>query len=233
MNEMKKYVNAIERSLRLDRPTRLRVMNDLASDLQSRLDAGTDPAQIRAELGSPQQVAAQFNAAFPEHRDPASPWRWAFLAATVALLLGALGVPNLLLGLLSRAVTLQANSEIVGAIGGADGPTAIFVTSTQSPIGVAYIIACLAVFLLLGWCRRGGYRRYWLPIALCGGWCAIGWFGTEVWQALEWSATLAHPTPLLASILLQSLFTTGTWSCLAVLILAALALRQGKAAGKK
>ena len=40
MNEMKRYVNTVERCLRLDPATRLRVMNDLASDLQSRLEAG-------------------------------------------------------------------------------------------------------------------------------------------------------------------------------------------------
>ena len=35
MNEVKRYVNTVERHLRLDRTTRLRVMNDLASDLQA------------------------------------------------------------------------------------------------------------------------------------------------------------------------------------------------------
>ena len=56
MNEMKRYVNTVERCLRLDPATRLRVMNDLASDLQSRLEAGETMEQIRRGTGRPGTV---------------------------------------------------------------------------------------------------------------------------------------------------------------------------------
>ena len=58
MNEMKQYVHDIEKKLRVDRATRRRIMSDLASDLQSRLDGGETAADIRADLGEPEQVAA-------------------------------------------------------------------------------------------------------------------------------------------------------------------------------
>ena len=61
---VKQYMNAIESALRVDWKTRVRIMNDLASDFQSRRDAGQTDAQIMAELGTPKAVAAEFNAAF-------------------------------------------------------------------------------------------------------------------------------------------------------------------------
>ena len=89
MNEMKRYVNTVERCLRLDPATRLRVMNDLASDLQSRLEAGETMEQIRAELGGPEQLAAALEAEFAAHRDPAPRWRWWLLVGAAAVLAAA------------------------------------------------------------------------------------------------------------------------------------------------
>ena len=91
MNEMKRYVNTVERCLRLDPATRLRVMNDLASDLQSRLEAGETMEQIRAELGGPEQLAAALEAEFAAHRDPAPRWRWWLLAGAAAVVAGGGG----------------------------------------------------------------------------------------------------------------------------------------------
>ena len=87
MNEIKRYVNTVERHLHLDRATRLRVMNDLAGDLQSRLEAGESLAEIQAELGDARTLADTLNREFADHRDSASPWRWAFLALAVFLVL--------------------------------------------------------------------------------------------------------------------------------------------------
>ena len=79
-----------------------------------------------------------------------SPWRFAFLAV------GAYGAVKLLGGLwinliymLVRTQTLVSVSESysVGVIGGADGPTAVFISS---PVWFSYIIpaACLTVGIL-------------------------------------------------------------------------------------
>ena len=46
MNAMKRYVNDIERNLRMDRPTRVRIMRDLGSDIQSRREAGATDEQM-------------------------------------------------------------------------------------------------------------------------------------------------------------------------------------------
>ncbi len=211
MNEIKRYVTAVEWHLRLDRATRLRVMNDLASDLQSRLDAGETPAAIRADLGEPKQLAATLNAEFAAHRDPAPRWRWWLLAGAAAALAAA--------GFGSCAQRQAAAS--VGIIGGADGPTAIWVTGPAGfsgwlPLGLIWAALLLAAFLLLGWCRRGRPRRYWLPAALCAAVLAAEAALALLGRAL-WPAFVLSPLGALAELLLS-----GCW--LAVLLLA-LALR--------
>lgn len=164
MDEMRRYLKEVRRGLRLDRKTRARVMSDLAGDLESRLQAGQTPEEIRAELGTPAQAAATLNEAFPDHRSDASGWRWLFVAVAGVWIFLVSDLP----GRVFRLFT--ADSATIGIIGGADGPTAIFVTSKWPGLvtdGVPLLSACLAGFLLLGWCRRGGKGRLWLPILLC------------------------------------------------------------------
>lgn len=147
---IKRYVTKIERLLRLDKPTRQRIMQELASDIQARQEAGETPEAILAEMGSAEEVAASFNAAFADHAAPRrSPLRW-------LLLLGA-AIPlaeTLMLGLFHLLLGVEGHA--VGVIGGADGPTAVFVTTAVGPgAGVcqslSLALACLAAFCLLQW----------------------------------------------------------------------------------
>ena len=171
MNEVKRYMNAIERGLRMDRRTKARVMGDLASDFQNRRDAGQSDAEIMAELGTPAQAAAELNAAFAAEAPAAdrawgapSRWRWPFLALAVLALLVSFGAACFL----RYMPAFEAGS--VGVIGGADGPTAVFVTAapTVSMLAEPWLfLAALCGFLLLGWCRADR-KRLWLPILLSG-----------------------------------------------------------------
>lgn len=174
MNEVKRYMSAIEHKLRMDRKTRARVMTDLASDFQNRRDAGQTDAEIMAELGTPAQAAAEFNAAFAAE-DPApgrawgrpSRWRWLFLALAVLALL-----VNFAVLWFWRYMPFYESSPggTLGIIGGADGPTAVFVTNAGTVSGLTgpwLFVAALCGFLLLGWCRADR-KRLWLPILLSG-----------------------------------------------------------------
>ena len=58
---MKKYMKSVERKLNLPRDVKQRVMADLESSVQSRLEAGRTVEQIKAELGEPVQVASELN----------------------------------------------------------------------------------------------------------------------------------------------------------------------------
>lgn len=178
MNEVKRYVNTVERHLRLDRTTRLRVMNDLASDLQSRLDAGETLADIQADLGDARTLADTLNREFADHRDNASPWRWAFLALAIFLVL-VIAV---------NGMTAQSNSASIGIIGGADGPTAIFVSVQYTVLDILYTVSwpvtLVGGYFLLGPARRGSHKRLLVPLVLGGAsfLVQIAWIVYSVWQ---------------------------------------------------
>ena len=86
-----------------------------------------------------------------------SKWRWAALLGAV-LAGGGLslkGVMGLLAGLLNASVNESAG---VGIIGGADGPTAIFVTT--APGGVNWMLGAMVLAMcLLGWWKLGHCRQ--------------------------------------------------------------------------
>lgn len=178
MNEVKRYVNTVERYLHLDRTTRLRVMNDLASDLQSRLDAGETLADIQADLGDARTLADTLNREFADHRDKASPWRWAFLALAIFLML-VLAV---------NGMTAQTNAASIGIIGGADGPTAIFVSVQYTALDLLYTVSwpvtLVGGYFLLGPARRGPRTRLLVPLVLGGISLLVqlAWFLCSVWQ---------------------------------------------------
>ena len=154
---MKKYMKSVERKLNLPRDVKQRVMADLDSSIQSRLEAGQTEAQIKAELGGPAQVAAELNEQMKEFAYAKSPWRWGclLLAAVSGLTFLYMGFVNLLV-----AAITYAENQSVGVIGGADGPTAVFVT--QSPDSAAYSLLMSGVILvmsILGFYCLGHMRK--------------------------------------------------------------------------
>lgn len=145
---VKRYMNAIERHLRVDRKTRVRIMTELASDFQSRREVGQSDKEIMTELGTPEEVAAQFNRALGVSGS-ISRWRWAFVVLAVLVVAVVLG-PDLI----NRFAATQ--TESLGIIGGADGPTAIYVTAGPaagiSPwVFLPWLLGCAAAFLLPNW----------------------------------------------------------------------------------
>lgn len=141
---MKKYTNAVKRKLALPGDVKKRVMADLESSIQSRLEAGQTEAEIMEQLGTPAEVASELNEQMKEFGYSKSPWRWACLALAVvsALAFAYKGVMNLLV-----AAITYAEKQSVGIIGGADGPTAIFVT--QSPESGVYSMLMSALVLVM------------------------------------------------------------------------------------
>ena len=154
---MKRYSTAIERRLDLPREIRARVMTDLQSSIAARREAGQSDAAIFEELGSPEAVAAELNEQMKEYAYVKSKWRWAALAGAViaAGMLVFKGITGLLAWLLNAAVSESAG---VGIIGGADGPTAIFVTT--APDGFSWLLWVLVLAMwALGWGKLGHCRQ--------------------------------------------------------------------------
>ena len=147
--KMKKYTSAVERRLNLPRELKARVMSDFISSIEARREAGQSDVEIYGELGSPKKAAADLNRQMKEFTYRKSPWRYLFAVCA------AYGAAELLGSLLSAliaqilrwnvlAVNMGASASI-GIIGGADGPTAVFVTT---PGWMHYINPCL--FLIIG-----------------------------------------------------------------------------------
>lgn len=226
---VKRYMNAIERRLRADRKTRIRIMTELAGDFESRREAGQSDEQIMAELGTPDEVAAQFNAALGTPVRP-SRWRWIFVVLAALVLVIALAPM-----LASQLAAEQVAS--IGVIGGADGPTAIYVTSTpaQSLIGaLPWLLGCLAGFLLPTWRDLHACKGYGPSLLLSG----LGLLPLCVvaMELVVVAYTVELPAAQLGAAcwaLLSGFFTNGEWLCAAVLAWACIARnRSKKAAGQ-
>ena len=128
--KMKKYLQAVRRRLNMPKELKDRVMADFSGSITARLENGQCQADILAELGNPRQAAADLNEQMKDYTYQKSPWRWGALALAIVsgLCLACRGLPGLLLMLFNKA----NNAASVGIIGGADGPTALFVTTAAT-----------------------------------------------------------------------------------------------------
>lgn len=147
---MKKYIRSVERRLNLPKDIRARVMSDFASSIQERREAGQTDEAIRAELGTPKQAAAELNAQMKEFAYRKSPWRFVCIALAV-LSAGWILLSRLFLyfGMFLETLTWSFSpnpAASIGIIGGADGPTAIFVTG---PVGFDWDVAIVAAVLIV------------------------------------------------------------------------------------
>ena len=97
------------------------VMDDLRSSINERREAGQTDAEIFAALGPAKQAAAELTAQLPGYAFRKSPLRFVCLGAAVLALLA---------GLLKTVTNLRGFAS-VGVIGGADGPTEIFIAGPQ------------------------------------------------------------------------------------------------------
>lgn len=140
---MEKYLRSVRRRLNMPNELKERVMTDFVSSIEARKEDGQSEESILAEFGSPKQAAKELNEQMKEYTYKKSPWRWACLALAIfsALCLAYRGLPGLLLMLFNKSY----NAASVGVIGGADGPTAIFVTTNTT----AFLTAGIYVLLLL------------------------------------------------------------------------------------
>lgn len=154
--KMKRYCQAIERKLNLPREVKVRVMTDLQSSISARREAGQTDEEIFSALGTPEAVAAELNEQMREYAYTKSKWRWAALAA--AAFAGLMLVFQGITGLLTAALNLSlAEQNSLGIIGGADGPTVLFVTSNWTP-GDMVPWALLLSMGLLGWWKLSRCR---------------------------------------------------------------------------
>ena len=128
--QLDKYLRSVRRRLNMPKDLKDRVMTDFTGSLEVRLESGQSFEEILAELGSHKQAAKELNAQMMDYTYQKSPWRWGclLLAIVSGLCMAYRGLPGLLLMLFNKV----NNAASVGIIGGADGPTAIFVTTAPT-----------------------------------------------------------------------------------------------------
>ena len=156
--KLRKYLRAVRHRLDVPKQLKDRIMEDFVSSIDARKENGQEEAAILAELGAPKMAARELNQQMREYTYRKSPWRWVCLAVAIlsGLCLAYQGLPGLLLMLFNKSYNAAAS---IGVIGGADGPTAIFVTTKPSatPLFMIYgsfILLGLVGFLLLRKLKR-------------------------------------------------------------------------------
>ena len=231
---IKRYVNAIERHLRLPLKEKARVMSDVSTGIIARKEAGETYEEIMRDMGTPRQVAERLNAAMGVSDRP-SPWRFLFLVLLVLLVVGVIAKFSYEQGTLAGVSLMQGaiasrffvgSSGGTGVIGGADGPTAVFVASAfpsllYAPLALA--CALMACYLLA---RR---PQRWLAALRFGIASAVLFWART---AVELAAMGLYGVDMrsLLSALASSLLTPAFWLSAAALIVA---LRRKKQAQKE
>ena len=150
------YIRSVLRASGLPRSVCRRLHADLESDLAARLEQGETMEQAIAAMGAPEQLGAELREVWAPR--PRSRREKGLLAAALVLALLLAGSLIWILAewsvlqVLASALTGQPASippaADVGVIGGADGPTAIFVTGGAN----ALLLGCwclLAVGLVI------------------------------------------------------------------------------------
>lgn len=151
---MIQYVKAVERRLNLPRDVRERVMCDFITSIVARKENGETYDEIKESLGTPKKAAADINAQMVEYTFRKSPWRYLFLI--VSILTGVW----LAISVFVQAFLMQHLSHSIGVIGGADGPTSIFVTASvnhlwiEIVVALALLIICLFLYHHFGHLKR-------------------------------------------------------------------------------
>ena len=143
--KMQKYRRSVRRRLNMPKALKDRVMADFLCSIDARREDGQKEEMILEELGNPKQAAKELNRQMQEYTYRKSPWRWACLALAIlsGLCIAYKGLPGLLLMLFNKA-----NNASIGIIGGADGPTAVFVTTSGN--GFHATIGLYILFLITG-----------------------------------------------------------------------------------
>ena len=143
--KMNQYIKAVKRRLNLPSDIKKRVMNDFVCSIESRREAGKTDEEIFAELGAAANVADELNEQMKEFTYVKSPWRWAGLV--VAIISAIALIWKMIMGVFIYSIT-RGESASIGIIGGADGPTAIFVSTAVTPL--AYKVIVPLIFLIIG-----------------------------------------------------------------------------------
>lgn len=128
--KIKKYMTAIENQLQVPPKMAARISSDLGTDFHARMETGKTADQVMEEMGTPREAALRINQEFLEENQTHT-GRKAGILCCLGALLGLLAALWLVIPL-TRAI--ETNAWVISAIGGADGPTAIFIAGKVNTV---------------------------------------------------------------------------------------------------
>lgn len=147
---IQKYMNILRRKLRIPSKIKKRVLSDFSTGIYARMENGEPWEMIYTSLGTPADVAAEINSQMQQYTYRKSPWRF------VCLIIGILGCLYFLSGEIFSTLLLPSSSVSydIGIIGGADGPTEVFISASPSILpwllGALFLVAGIILYLVLG-----------------------------------------------------------------------------------
>lgn len=157
--KIKRYVNQIERYLRLPLETKARINSDIGTEIHLRMEEGKTASQVMEEMGSPKEVAERFNQEFPESSVRKNPVRFLFLIIALIIFVTECST-------LYQYFQFLANADsAISVIGGADGPSSTFIAAKLSPLGywissAGLALSCIAAYFLAAYGKTAAFRKY-------------------------------------------------------------------------
>ena len=180
--KIKRYVNQLERHLRLPLELKVRINGDIGTEIHQRLDSGQSLEQAFKEMGSPVEVAERFNQEFADNEVRKNPVRFLFLILAGLVVVGELGYIWALGQMENTAERLNR----------------IFLNPVEFGCGSVIAIAgfaagCIAAYFLALYGRKETYTRYIKCIVLSTAGLAVGLIAAcipESTGAIQWTVPL-------------------------------------------
>lgn len=128
MINKEKYIKKILRDIQVTDKTKERIRDDLQTEFESMEEAGLSIEEIILKKGAPEKVANAFNQSYGDTAMRKCYYKQKTLKIAAIVLL-SMSVIVLICNTLGNAFLMQD----ISIIGGADGPTSIFVTEGPIP----------------------------------------------------------------------------------------------------
>ncbi|MEG2403836.1 MAG: sodium ion-translocating decarboxylase subunit beta [Oscillospiraceae bacterium] len=172
----KEYIKSILKNVYLRRDIKKRVAADLENDIFSRRTAGEDMNTIIQDMGAPISVAQSLNDEMSEFAVPKRSLTqilllFIIIAASATLVWGV----GTAMEFIANIPFIPNKAASIGVIGGADGPTSIFVASNIMPsfiviisTAIPIIIGSFTAYMLMKW-QKLGSRRLFRNLAIFSG----------------------------------------------------------------
>ena len=166
--KIKKYVNTLERNLRIPLKMKARINEDIGTEIHLKLEEGKSIDDVLQEMGNPEEVAERFNEEFSVYPAKKKPARFVFLILAILILLGEILFGGYL-WIFVRNMPDRGTFIYDAFFNGADGPATLFVAGRPVDNGGmlgnwmmsgGLLLGCMAGYFLTCYGKRGERRIY-------------------------------------------------------------------------